>query len=135
MGLEDFYRSLYGKKDELTKMEEEIDEWKDTPRYKMGMFVKLIVNGTIFRKQLSNMFEGKNKINIGDAGEFIMYNRAWYWIKDFSLKDEDWVDSVKHYEEEEIIRACELTISYFENLEEYEKCSLLLSIKNLIKNA
>ena len=134
MGLEDFYRSLYGKKDELTKMEEEIDEWKDTPRYKMGMFVKLIINGTIFRKQLSNMFEGKNKINIGDAGEFIMYNRAWYWIKDFSLKDEDWVDSVKHYEEE-IIRACELTISYFENLEEYEKCSLLLSIKNLIKNA
>jgi len=135
MGLEDFYRSLYGKKDELTKMEEEIDEWKDTPRYKMGMFVKLIINGTIFRKQLSNMFEEKNKINIGDAGEFIMYNRAWYWIKDFSLKDEDWVDSVKHYEEEEIIRACELTISYFENLEEYEKCSLLLSIKNLIKNA
>ena len=135
MGLEDFYRSLYGKKDELTKMEEEIDEWKDTPRYKMGMFVKLIVNGTIFRKQLSNMFEGKNKINIGDAGEFIMYNRAWYWIKDFSLKDEDWVDSVNHYEEDEIIRACELTISYFENLEEYEKCSLLLSIKNLIKNA
>lgn len=135
MGLEDFYRSLYGKKDELTKMEEEIDEWKDTPRYKMGMFVKLIINGTIFRKQLSNMFEGKNKINIGDAGEFIMYNRAWYWIKDFSLKDKDWVDSVKHYEEEEIIRACELTISYFENIEEYEKCSLLLSIKNLIKNA
>lgn len=135
MGLEDFYRSLYGKKDELTKMEEEIDEWKDTPRYKMGMFVKLIINGTIFRKQLSNMFEGKNKINIGDAGEFIMYNRAWHWIKDFSLKDEDWVDSVKHYEEEEIIRACELTISYFENIEEYEKCSLLLSIKNLIKNA
>lgn len=135
MGLEDFYRSLYGKKDELTKMEEEIDEWKDTPRYKMGMFVKLIINGTIFRKQLSNMFEGKNKINIGDAGEFIMYNRAWYWIKDFSLKDEDWVNSVKHYEEEEIIRACELTISYFENIEEYEKCSLLLSIKNLIKNA
>jgi len=135
MGLEDFYRSLYGKKDELTKMEEEIDEWKDTPRYKMGMFVKLIINGTIFRKQLSNMFEGKNKINIGDAGEFIMYNRAWYWIKDFSLKDEDWVDSVKYYEEEEIIRACELTISYFENIEEYEKCSLLLSIKNLIKNA
>ena len=134
MGLEDFYRSLYGKKDELTKMEEEIDEWKDTPRYKMGMFVKLIINGTIFRKQLSNMFEGKNKINIGDAGEFIMYNRAWYWIKDFSLKDEDWVDSVKPYEEEEIIRACELTISYFENIEEYEKCSLLLLIKNLIKN-
>jgi len=135
MSLENFYRSLYSKKDELSKMEEEIEEWKDTPRYKMGMFVKLIINGTLFRKQLSNMFEGSNKIDIGNAGEFIMYNRAWYWIKDFNPEDPDWVESVKPYEEEEVIRACDLTISYFENLEEFEKCSLLLSIKKLFKNA
>jgi hypothetical protein len=135
MSLENFYRSLYSKKDELSKMEEEIEEWKDTPRYKMGMFVKLIINGTLFRKQLSNMFEGSNKIDIGNAGEFIMYNRAWYWIKDFNPEDPDWVESVKPYEEEEVVRACDLTISYFENLEEFEKCSLLLSIKKLFKNA
>ena len=134
MSLEDFYRSLYSKKDELSKMEEEIEEWKDTPRYKMGMFVKLIVNGTLFRKQLSNMFEGSNKVDIGNAGEFIMYNRAWYWIKEFNIEDPDWVESVKPYEEEEVVRACDLTISYFENLEEFEKCSLLLSIKKLFKN-
>jgi hypothetical protein len=135
MSLENFYRSLYSKKDEFSKMEEEIEEWKDTPRYKMGMFVKLIINGTLFRKQLSNMFEGSNKIDIGNAGEFIMYNRAWYWIKDFNIEDSDWVESVKPYEEEEVVRACDLTISYFENLEEFEKCSLLLSIKKLFKNA
>jgi len=135
MSLENFYRSLYSKKDELSKMEEEIEEWKDTPRYKMGMFVKLIINGTLFRKQLSNMFEGSNKIDIGNAGEFIMYNRAWYWIKDFNIEDSDWVESVIPYEEEEVVRACDLTISYFENLEEFEKCSLLLSIKKLFKNA
>ena len=135
MSLENFYRSLYSKKDEFSKMEEEIEEWKDTPRYKMGMFVKLIINGTLFRKQLSNMFEGSNKIDIGNAGEFIMYNRAWYWIKDFNIEDSDWVESVKPYEEEEVVRACDLTILYFENLEEFEKCSLLLSIKKLFKNA
>jgi hypothetical protein len=135
MSLENFYRSLYSKKDEFSKMEEEIEEWKDTPRYKMGMFVKLIINGTLFRKQLSNMFEGSNKIDIGNAGEFIMYNRAWYWIKNFNIEDSDWVESVKPYEEEEVIRACDLTILYFENLEEFEKCSLLLSIKKLFKNA
>ena len=135
MSLENFYRSLYSKKDGFSKMEEEIEEWKDTPRYKMGMFVKLIINGTLFRKQLSNMFEGSNKIDIGNAGEFIMYNRAWYWIKDFNIEDSDWVESVKPYEEEEVVRACDLTISYFENLEEFEKCSLLLSIKKLFKNA
>jgi hypothetical protein len=134
MDLEKFYRSLYSKKDEVSKMEEEIEEWRDTPRYKMGMFIKLIINGTLFRKQLSNMFDGHNKIDIGNAGEFIMYNRAWYWIKDFNQEDSDWVESVSFYDEDEVIKACDLTISYFEALEEFEKCSLLLSIKKIFKN-
>jgi hypothetical protein len=87
MGLEDFYRSLFGKKDELAKMEEEIEMWKDTPRYKVGMFVKLITNGTKLRRQLVNMFEDDKRVNIEDAGEFIMYNRAWFWLQDFDIKN------------------------------------------------
>ena len=135
MGLEDFYRSLYGKKDELQKMEEEIEEWKDTPRYKFGMFVKLIINGTTFRRQLTNVFEGDKKIDLGSAGEFIMYNRGWYWIKGFNIEDQEWVDAISYYDPEEINEALYLTISYFEGLEEFEKCAHLLLIKKLLKNA
>jgi hypothetical protein len=135
MGLEDFYRSLYNRKDELSKMEEEIEEWKDTPRYKFGMFVKLIINGNIFRRQLIQFFDKNEKIEVGNAGEFIMYNRAWYWIKEFNSKDPEWVDVIGFYQEDEIIQAVDLCVNFFEGLEEFEKCAHFLSIKKLLKKA
>ena len=133
MGLEDFYRSLFGKKDELAKMEEEIEMWKDTPRYKVGMFVKLITNGTKLRRQLISMFEDDKRVNIEDAGEFIMYNRAWFWLQDFVIKNDEWVDALSHYDNNELLESLTQTIQYFEELEEYEKCGKLSSIKNLLK--
>jgi len=133
MGLEDFYRSLFGKKDELAKMEEEIEMWKDTPRYKVGMFVKLITNGTKLRRQLINMFEDDKRVNIEDAGEFIMYNRAWFWLQDFDIKNDEWVGALSHYDNNELLESLTQTVQYFEELEEYEKCGKLSSIKNLLK--
>jgi hypothetical protein len=133
MGLEDFYRSLFGKKDELAKMEEEIEMWKDTPRYKVGMFVKLITNGTKLRRQLVNMFEDDKRVNIEDAGEFIMYNRAWFWLQDFDIENDEWVDALSHYDNNELLESLTQTIQYFEELEEYEKCGKLSSIKDLLK--
>lgn len=133
MGLEDFYRSLFGKNDELAKMEEEIEMWKDTPRYKVGMFVKLITNGTKLRRQLINMFEDDKRVNIEDAGEFIMYNRAWFWLQDFDIKNDEWVDALSHYDNNELLESLTQTVQYFEELEEYEKCGKLSSIKNILK--
>lgn len=135
MGLEEFYNSLFGKKKSYQEIEEEVNSWKDTPRYKIGMFVKLIINGTLFRNQLCSLFDGDNKENIGDAGEFLMYARAWNWIKDFDPEDEEWVDGLNSYEREDTIEAFDLAIAYFESIEEFERCASLLSIKGLLKEA
>ncbi len=133
MGLEDFYRSLFGKNDELAKMEEEIEMWQDTPRYKVGMFFKLITNGSKLRRQIINMFEDDKRIDVEDAGEFIMYNRAWYWLQDFDTKNDEWVEALSFYDRDELIKSLQRTIQYFEELEEYEKCGKLSSIKSLLK--
>jgi len=135
MGLEEFYNSLFGKKKTYQEIEDEVNTWKDTPRYKIGMFVKLVINGTIFRNQLCSLFDGDNKENIGDAGEFLMYTRAWNWIKDFDPKDKEWVDDLNSCGEEDTIEALNLAIAYFESIEEFEKCAFLLSIKELLKKA
>ena len=133
MGLEDFYRSLFGKNDELAKMEEEIEMWKDTPRYKVGMFFKLVTNGSKLRRQIVNMFEDDKRVDVEDAGEFIMYNRAWFWLQDFDIKNEEWVDALSQYDNDQLFKSITQTIQYFEELEEYEKCGKLSSIKNLLK--
>lgn len=133
MGLEDFYRSLFGKNDELAKMEEEIEMWKDTPRYKVGMFFKLVTNGSKLRRQIVNMFEDDKRVDVEDAGEFIMYNRAWFWLQDFDIENEEWVDALSHYDNDQLFKSLTQTVQYFEELEEYEKCGKLSSIKNLLK--
>ena len=59
-----------------------------------------------------------------------MYNRAWYWIKDFDLNDPG-VGDVYNYDE--ALLAFDLSIKYFEKVEDYEKCSYLFSFKSLLK--
>ena len=133
MGLEDFYRSLFGKDDELKKMEEEIEMWKDTPRYKVGMFFKLVTNGSKLRRQIINMFEDDKRVNVEDAGEFIMYNRAWFWLQDFNTNDNEWVEALSYYDNDQLSQSLTQSIQYFEEMEEYEKCSKLSSIVGILK--
>ena len=133
MGLEDFYRSLFGKDDELKKMEEEIEMWKDTPRYKVGMFFKLVTNGSKLRRQIINMFEDDKRVNVEDAGEFIMYNRAWFWLQDFNIDDNEWVEALSYYDNDQLSQSLTQSIQYLEKMEEYEKCSKLSSIVSILK--
>tara|TARA_R110001592_G_scaffold69772_2_gene214116 strand:+ start:3034 stop:3447 length:414 start_codon:yes stop_codon:yes gene_type:complete len=133
MGLEDFYRSLFGKDDELKKMEDEIEMWKDTPRYKVGMFFKLVTNGSKLRRQIINMFEDDKRVNVEDAGEFIMYNRAWFWLQDFNIDDNEWVEALSYYDNNQLSQSLTQSIQYFEEMEEYEKCSKLSSIVSILK--
>ena len=97
------------------------------------MFFKLVTNGSKLRRQIVNMFEDDKRVDVEDAGEFIMYNRAWYWLQDFDIKNDEWVDALSHYDNDQLFKSLTQTIQYFEELEEYEKCGKLSSIKNLLK--
>lgn len=137
MGLDKFYQSLGSENKSLKKMEEEIKEWKETPKYKVGMFFKLLNNKDIFRKPISSSrFEKDiNSKEFNDATEFILYNRVWFWIKDFNSEDSGWVESVLSYKEDGILKGVNKTLQYFESIEEFEKCALLFSIQKILKNA
>ena len=81
--------SLFGFPDEgkedLNKMEQELDMFKDTPHFKLGMFQKLIMNGNLFSKQVIKFFQKADpELNVdemGQASEYMMYTRAWFWIE------------------------------------------------------
>lgn len=137
MGLDKFYQSLGSENKSLKKMEEEIKEWKETPKYKVGMFFKLLNEKDIFRKHISpTKFEKDiNSKEFNNATEFILYNRVWFWIKDFNSEDSGWVESVLSYKEDGILKGVNKTLQYFESIEEFEKCALLFSIQKILKNA
>ena len=119
------------------KLEADLDVFKETPHFKLGMFHKLIMNGSLFSKQVVKFFAkadpGLDVKGIDQAGEYMMYTRAWYWIEQVKIRSKVWKDALKQYSNEEFLISLRLSISYFESTEEYEKCAHLKKIQDFVQ--
>jgi hypothetical protein len=140
MSLDNIF-SLFGfseeGKEDLKKIEVELDMFKDTPHFKLGMFHKLIMNGSLFSKQVVKFFAkadpGLDIKGIDQAGEYMMYTRAWYWIEQVQIRKKEWKEALKQYSSEDFVVSVKLCISYFEGIEEYEKCAHLKKIQDFVE--
>ena len=119
------------------KLEAELDVFKETPHFKLGMFHKLIMNGSLFSKQVVKFFAkadpGLDMKGIDQAGEYMMYTRAWFWIEQVKLRKKEWKEALKQYASEDFLVSVKLSISYFEGTEEYEKCAHLKKIQDFVE--
>ena len=113
--------------------------FKDTPLYKLGMYKKLILNHINFNKKVIKFFkESNSELDVDDmkvAGEFVTYSRAWSYIKQIDCEVEPHIDAIHGYADDYLDTTLELGISYFQNLEEYEKCAQLLKILKISQNS
>jgi hypothetical protein len=140
MALNDIF-SLFGYPDEgkgdLKKIKVELNTFKDTPHFKLGMFHKLIMNGNLFSKQVTKFLAKSDPaldINgVDQAGEYMMYIRAWFWIEQVRIRKKEWKEALKQYTSEDFAVSVKLSISYFEDIEEYEKCAHLKKIQDFIE--
>ena len=110
---------------------------KDTPEYKVGMFTRIIMDHLQFNDKVINFFSRANdeleKEDIENAGEFVVYNRGWYYIKGLDLKNKrDWY-AIEKMANLKTLTALELSIHYFEEREEYEKCAHIVKISKAIE--
>jgi hypothetical protein len=127
-----------GKDDEeRKKLEAELDIFKETPHFKLGMFHKLIMNGSLFSRQVIKFFAkadpGLDIKGIDQAGEYMMFIRAWFWIEQVKLRKKEWKEALKQYASEEFVISIKLSINYFESTEEYEKCAHLKKIQDFVE--
>jgi hypothetical protein len=116
-----------GSKEETTHI-----DFKDSPIYWLGMYKKLILNHINFNKKVIKFFKEANDeldiVDMKEAGEFVTYNRAWFYIKKINSLEEDHINAIKQYSDEYLDTSLELGISYFQDIEEYEKCAHLLKV-------
>jgi len=126
-----------GTSKETGKLLEDISEYKDSPHFKLGMFKKLIMNGTVFKKQVLKFFSKSDPEldmkGVDDAGEYMMYTRAYYWIQSCKVRNKEWKLALSNYASDELLVAVKLSINYFESTEEYEKCAFLKKIQDFIE--
>ena len=137
MDLNKFFE-LFGNTSGDKKTEKELEDFKKTPSFKIKIFVKLVMNGVNFKKQIINFFskslgEDEDLNGVDLAGEFMVYNRGWYWISQMDWGSEEWVADLKDSLSEDLFVALKLSIHYFEEQEEYEKCAFLKKIQNFVE--
>jgi len=114
-----------------------ITDYKNHPLFWVGMFKKLIYNHNIFHLQLTKFFEnideGLDQVDIDRAGEYVVFTKAWEYIKKIDPTNLQHQEAIYHFLDIELRVAFELSINYFQEQEEYEKCSHLKKNLDFIK--
>jgi hypothetical protein len=142
MGLDSIF-ALFGFSEEddkdLNKMKVDLEVYKETPHFRVGMFVKMIMNGNIFKKQVVKFFAKSDPEldmkGMDEAGEYMMYNRAYFWIQECKIRNKEWKIALQNNSGENLLCAVKLSIHYFESTEEYEKCAHLKKIQDFIEKS
>tara|TARA_R110000744_G_scaffold122689_1_gene227689 strand:+ start:130 stop:555 length:426 start_codon:yes stop_codon:yes gene_type:complete len=126
-----------GKEISGDKTKEEIKDFMNGPYAKIGMFVKLIQNHEIFHKKLEKFLKQEqpnyNVESTKEASEFTVYNRAWSYIQNISLKDSEDMKAIINFDNKVFYKTLEGAVNFFESYEEYEKCAHLHKIKEIVK--
>ena len=124
---------------EKARMADELLNYKDHPLFWVGMFKKLIHNHKTFNTKVMNFFsrledEELDLYDVEQAGEFVVYNRAWFWISKINPQDRICQEAILHYSDEFLDTYLKFAISYFQEFEEYEKCAHLKKILDLVQS-
>jgi hypothetical protein len=118
-------------------VKDEYDSFSNSPFYKLKVFERLIINGLSFKESIMKFFsqsvEDLDMVGVDLAGEFMMYNRAWFWVSQLDWDDTEWVIDLEKVSNEKFLTAIKLSINYFEEHEEYEKCAFLKKIQDFVQ--
>jgi hypothetical protein len=118
--------------------EEQVEEQVvlDGPVLWVGMFVKLIANYEIFTKQIIQFFRTTNQeLDVDDieqASSYMVYMRAYDNLSKLDINDSMHVEAIKMHPAKPLILALESALNYYLEKEEYEKCSHIQKIQNVI---
>ena len=105
------------------------DDEENHPKYYVRMFTKLILNYTNYNKQLIDFFgksdPGLDVREITQTGEFMLYNRAYYYLTQLDIHDEYHIKILFEEANNKLKKALNKSLKFFEKEEEYEKCVVL----------
>lgn len=112
-------------------------DFSEHPLYWISGFNKVISNHLFFKKYTAKMFKNispdSNLETLERAGEYLMFNKAWDYIKDFNVNNPFHIDCLKTKSDDSLLVSLENALQFFEDLEEYEKCMLLKDIQDKVK--
>jgi len=127
--------SLFEEKDSIDNPTTKLD-LTESPVMWIGMFKKLIVNYKTFSQQLINMFSSvEPPLDLNDikrASGYMVYTRAFDYISKLDMTNPTHVECLKIYSDSQLEQSINMSLHYYESLEEYEKCAVLKKIQDVL---
>jgi len=112
------------------------EQLADHPYIYMGLFKKLILNYETFSTQLFNFMRSTEADldvdKLEKAGVHMVYWRAYNHIEKIDLTQDFHVDILRAYADGIFIKALDMCLHYYEDIEEYEKCAFLKQISDIV---
>jgi len=112
------------------------EQLAEHPYIYMGLFKKLILNYETFSTQLFNFMRStEDDLDVDKlekAGVHMVYWRAYHHIEKIDLTQDFHVDTIRAYADDNFIKALDMCLHYYEDIEEYEKCAFLKQISDIV---
>lgn len=116
-----------------------LEEFKDSPIVKIGMFTKLILNHHVFHSKLESFLKKEEPTydvqSTKESSEFVVYNRAWYYLNQVNINKKEDIFAILDFNPKMLNKALESALLYFENGEEYLKCAHIFKIQQILRES
>jgi hypothetical protein len=114
-------------------------DFSEHPFYWIGGFNKIIANHSYFKQHAVKMFKNVSpsldEDEVEQAGNHIMFEKAWGYIKDIKLDNQFHIGCLREKSSYIFCKNLEYAVQHFEQFEEYEKCALLKGIELKVKES
>ena len=112
-------------------------DFSEHPLFWISGFNKIIDNHLFFKqytvKTFKNISPDVDIDELEKAGEELMFRKAWDYIKSINLEKKLHIECIKTKTSKDFIYNLQISIQFFEALEEYEKCAHMKDIQNKIE--
>jgi hypothetical protein len=112
--------------------------FEESPYIKIKIFTKLIQNNENFqqnvRKYMDKYKIEYNDIELTNSAYTINFNRAFDYISQINPQNEIDRGALESCYDLTLLKCINETLKFFEDREEYEKCAIILPIKDYLKS-
>ena len=115
----------------------EIIDFSEHPYVLMGMFTRIIFRGDVVNDQILKFFAEINKDidteNLQILNKNMIFSRAYSYLSQLNLENSFHIDTLLDKVDDNFLKACNLSLEHFLQVEEYGKCSFIKKIVDFIE--
>lgn len=119
-------------KKDISQKQKEIDSEYDIRFIRIKMFTKLIESVSEFKKNIKRKEGFEDSYSYNKLADSVIFSRSISFIETISAQDIQFISELDNSNIQKFKKALQVTIKYYEQLEEYELCAFLFNLEKAL---